>query len=384
MSQPPPSPEQMLYIAAGAMRAGNLAFAEILCRMILDGRPDDRSAPLMIAQIAQRLGIDRLPSAQAGRDKFLLIKAWGFGFWSDMDHVLGGLLLAEITGRVPVVHWGRNSLFSDDPARNAFEEFFEPVSALQIDDLIRDDFTYFPPKWSAKTLHDEDVNKWQGPHSRVAGIYLLNRPEMVIVADYYLPIIGLAPWIPAGHAMHGKSVEQIYHELFSRRLKPRRAVQDRIDAFHAKHLAGAPFIAAHVRGSDKRSELADLEQINSSYFEHIDEMAPDSNWRIFLLTDAQPTIAAFRARYGDRVVLTDAERTADQVGLHYKPGSQRSRRGVEVMVDTYVAARANRFIGNGASNVSCMVEHLKEWDPQDFRLLVPSIHHQRDPFLHQE
>src|SRR5947208_17137630 len=95
-SQRPPSPEQMLYIAAGGMRAGNLAFAEILCRMVLDVRPDDRSAQLMIAQIAQRLGLDRLPSLQAGRDKFLLIKAWGFGFWSDMDHVLGGLLLAEI------------------------------------------------------------------------------------------------------------------------------------------------------------------------------------------------------------------------------------------------------------------------------------------------
>ena len=119
--------------------------------MVLDVRPDDRSAQLMIAQIAQRLGLDRLPSLQAGRDKFLLIKAWGFGFWSDMDHVLGGLLLAEITGRMPVVHWGRNSLFSDDPARNAFDEFFEPVSAMRIDDLIRADFTYFPPKWSARS-----------------------------------------------------------------------------------------------------------------------------------------------------------------------------------------------------------------------------------------
>jgi len=44
-------------------------------------------------------------------EKFLLIKAWGYGFWSDVSHVLGQLLVAELTGRTPIVHWGQNSLF---------------------------------------------------------------------------------------------------------------------------------------------------------------------------------------------------------------------------------------------------------------------------------
>ncbi len=38
-------------------------------------------------------------------DRFLLIKSWGCGFWSDVDHVMGQLLVAEITNRIPVIYW---------------------------------------------------------------------------------------------------------------------------------------------------------------------------------------------------------------------------------------------------------------------------------------
>ena len=56
------------------------------------------------------------PSDYEGEQRFLLIKAWGFGFWSDVLHVLGGLMLAELTRRQPVVFWGSNSLYSLSPA----------------------------------------------------------------------------------------------------------------------------------------------------------------------------------------------------------------------------------------------------------------------------
>ncbi|MFH1020476.1 MAG: hypothetical protein V1782_07685, partial [Pseudomonadota bacterium] len=51
-------------------------------------------------------------------EKFLLIKAWGFGFWSDVSQILGQLLLAELTNRTPIIHWGSNSLFTDDATKN--------------------------------------------------------------------------------------------------------------------------------------------------------------------------------------------------------------------------------------------------------------------------
>jgi hypothetical protein len=384
MSHPLPTVPEMLHIAAGALAAGNVPFAEIVSRMVLDMHPDNRPAQHLIRQIAQQLGLDQPYAPQDHPDRYLLIKAWGYGFWSDMDHVLGCLLLAEMTGRVPVVHWGANSLFSDDPTRNAFENFFEPVSNADINTLASRSFSFFPGKWSADNLRTDELNKWAGADSRVGGIQLLNRTQNVLVADFYIPIIGLVPWIRPEHPLYGRSIEQIYRLLFQKYLRPVAQVQARIDSFYEQHLHAGEFIGVHVRGSDKQSEMPELHRINATYFFHIDQECADPSWRIFLLTDAQPIIGAFGQRYQDRLVLTACERTDDATGLHYKPSGHKSLRGVEVMVDTYLAARARRFIGNGASNVSCMVQHLKDWRDEDFQLLVPSIHHQRDPLLHQE
>lgn len=66
-----------------------------------------------------------VPHSKSGG--FLLIKSWGYGFWSDVEHVIGALLLAEMTGRTPVVHWGGNSYFSDDEGGGTP---FEPFSNL--------------------------------------------------------------------------------------------------------------------------------------------------------------------------------------------------------------------------------------------------------------
>jgi hypothetical protein len=37
--------------------------------------------------------------------------------------------------------------------------------------------------------------------------------------------------------------------------------------------------------------------------------------------------------------------------------------GREIMIDTYLALRADRFIGNGRSNVSAMIAVMKDWAP---------------------
>src|SRR5204863_5297276 len=80
-------------------------------------------------------------------ERYLLIKGWGFGFWADMAHVLGSLLLAEITDRVPLVHWGSESLFSDKSERDAFTHYFEPVSAVPLRQLARmQNASFFPPR----------------------------------------------------------------------------------------------------------------------------------------------------------------------------------------------------------------------------------------------
>ena len=69
---------------------------------------------------------------------------------------------------------------------------------------------------------------------------------------------------------------------------------------------------------------------------------------------------------------TDAQRTNAAVGLHHAPGNDGEKLGDEVMIDTYLALRCTRFIGNGRSNVSAMIALLKDWPEDTCRLLAPS------------
>jgi protein O-GlcNAc transferase len=374
--------DDALRMAADAIAADELTWAEALIRGVLDKTPEDPRAQQLLNDLAARIGVPRIHDAETDRPRFLLIKSWGKGFWSDVDHVLGALLAAEMTRRTPVIHWGPNNLFTAPGIKNAWDQFFEPVNSLQLSDVVGDRLTYFPPKWSAKNLDEENLNLWQGPGSRVTGLALLNRPEDVVVADFHVPVAGLIPWIEPCSPHRGRSPHEIYRYLFERYARPKTRMRAEVDAFHTRHLAGKPYVAVHWRGSDKYEEQRALRQINAQYFEHVDRLAADPAWRIFLLTDDAGAAAAFRQRYGDRLVLAEAERSSDAVGVHGKPGDG-PRRGMEVMRDTYLAARADRFIGNGASNVSAAVVHLKNWADADLVLLAPIRQYRTVPVLYR-
>jgi hypothetical protein len=121
--------------------------------------------------------------------------------------------LAEMTGRVPVVLWGKNSKFGDPAHGNAFEIHFEPVSSVSVADLSKPGLTYFPPKWTSRNLQEENLAKWAGAHARIAGISLLNRKEDVAVSDFYTKLYHLVPWLEPGSPYSGWEPAEVYrHE----------------------------------------------------------------------------------------------------------------------------------------------------------------------------
>ena len=132
---------------------------------------------------------------------YLLIKS--YGFWSDVEHVIGALLLAEMTGRTPVVHWGGNSYFTDDERGDAFGTFFEPLAALPRNDSAEEVDSIYPPKWSRDKLAENGLNVWDGAVSRLSGLYLLNRPEHLVVTYFFTQVVELPPWLPPDHWLQG-------------------------------------------------------------------------------------------------------------------------------------------------------------------------------------
>jgi hypothetical protein len=305
-------------------------------------------------------------------ERFLLIKAWGYGFFSDLDHVLGCLLLCEMTGRTPVTHWGRNSLFRLGDGTDAFRSYFEPLSPCSVNDLTGKGLDFWPPKWRDANLLADNVQKQFGEFSRLSALHMLHRPERILVSDYHTGVCTLLPWLPPSHPMHGRSASEALRYLVAKYLRPRPDILAEVDAFAGWHFAARPLLAVHIRGSDKFVEDRQHEQKLAVIPQAIDFLAgADRNCGIFLLTDSSAILAQYQQRYGSRVVSTDCLRTESRTGLHYTGQPDKRRLGAEVLRDALLAARCDRFIGIGSSNVSCAINHLKEWTPGTTVLLGP-------------
>ena len=394
--------------ANDALARGNLQLADYLCREALRDNPQDALAMSLLGHMASGLRRHQLADAwftralslrpgsaeisawrdraremaqaaralaastatkAVARPRYLLIKAWGYGFWSDMDHVVGQLLLAELTGRTPVVQWGANTLFGAVGVANAFELFFRPVSGATQDGLAAWGQSFFPAKWTAATLRDENVNKFQGPGSRTSALHLMARDEDVVVSDFHGKVVDLIGWIEPDSPWHGLDYQAIYRRLYAKYIQLQPALQARVDAFANERMAGRRWVAVHVRGSDKITELRDLELVNAQYQHRIDRMLQaDPAMGIFLLTDSEHFAREYRQKYGDRVLAADVARSADATGVHYA-GHEGRKLGEEVVMDAHLAARCDAFLGNGASNVSTAIRHLKDWAPGSYELI---------------
>jgi hypothetical protein len=386
LSKDPDDPVAYAFLGSLA-RALNLnEFALEYFRRARKLAPQWEVPTVNVAQLEtlHRDGATTIDAEVEGRQRFLLIKAWGYGFWSDVFHVLGQLLLAEMTNRTPVVYWGANSRFGDGTAGNAFEFFFEPVSGVSMEELEDSNLSFFPDKWNYSNLRDEDIDKWRGKYSRLTGLFCLGRSEDVVVSDFYTGVINLMPWIPAHHPLVRSSVDEIYGYLVEKYLKPTSGIRDAVNNFFVSNLEGNGYMSVHIRGSDKIDEHENLHEINRKYTELVDrELERDKGLHIFLMTDDDRIHEEFCDRYGDRIISTDCQRTTDNRGIHYYENADGRKLGEEVMLDTYLAARAKKFIGHGGSNPSLMVRYLMGWENQGVQILDEITLHHYNTFLHK-
>jgi protein O-GlcNAc transferase len=395
-----------LQYAKGAFAAGQLSASEIVCRNILDEEPDCAGAHELLGFIAVKVGLLQqakthfdaaLRNESPGRhilkrirygsrflsialkglrkerseDRFLVIKSWGAGFWADVSHVLGCMLLAEVTNRIPVIHWGKNCLYGDGTSQSAFQNYFEPASNISLDDLLQiPSATFFPPKWERNNLAEENIARRQGEGSCLGAVHFLNRPETIAVADFYIGVVYVAPWIPRHHAMHGKPLKELYFYLIGKYLHARPGILAECKAFFEQHLAGAPCIAVHLRGSDKIAEEKDLPETNATIRDAVASMP--KHYRIFLLTDDEHDLADMKNAYGDRLIATDCQRTNTLRGTHFLPSVYPLKAGLEIVRDAYLALMADQFIGSGGSNVSAMIAMMKPWPPGTCALIGKS------------
>ncbi len=271
------------------------------------------------------------------QDKFLLINTTGDGFWYDMHHTLSHLLLAEITQRIPVIYWGSKSMYSTDETSNAFEQYFFPVSKYGMDGLIEN------------IGHNSDIEI----SNRCADI-----DGIICRMDEACPYFGL------------NSLE-IYRIMLEKYIRLRPEVEKEINDFYDINMAGKDIIAVHIRGSDKILEVSHLHELNKLYPAKISNYLkerPDAF--IFLMTDCKDILAEYKNIYGDKLINTDCKRVLKiGGGVHFQEYVHNKLKGIEIIKDTWLAAKCDYFIGNGFSNVSRAVCELKGWQNQNITLL---------------
>jgi hypothetical protein len=280
---------------------------------------------------------------------------------------------------VPLVCWGANSRFggSGDPARSAWDRFFEPVSPVRLTELLGRGHSYFPPKWNDTNLTAPENNTMSGPYSRIAALPFLTRTEAVTVSDFHAPLAALLALLPAGHPLGAGPLEEAYMGLLKKYVKPRREIVEKVEALEAT--LARPVLAVHVRGSDKSVEVKDLDAFHRAYQAAIDRAggAMGGSPSMLLLTDWAPVVAAYRARYGERVTVTTAGKTEGKIGMHFQRERMGAALGEEVLVDVLLGARCDGMVGMGWSNVSLFMEYfgrLRGWESSRVELIGPRMH----------
>ena len=195
---------------------GNLPLAEIYARRCLARKECVDQASLLMDELRHAYGMpqgyvlsERNPLHPHGEGRYLVIKAWGQGFWSEGHHFAGQLLLAELTQRKPIALWGRNCLFRKSSDVEASRNFFAGISAARVEGIPHT-ATIYPPKWSWENIHKDNVNLWLGDHSRMAAQYFFAREEVVLVSDFYSPICSIRPWIDCSSRYYGMTDDELY------------------------------------------------------------------------------------------------------------------------------------------------------------------------------
>lgn len=339
-------------------------------------------------------------------DRFLLIKPWSYRLWSDVEHVLGQLLIAEITNRIPVVFWPTHCLHNGFIHTNGFELYFEPVSDYSIFDLVKPEYTFYPPIWDADNLLMEDPGKDSWIYRSIGD--LLSSDANVVVGDVYFSISEIIPFIKKDKETYGMTATEIYRYLYRKYIRIKRDILNEVQGFYHSWLKdGHPLLAVHVRREeddmiiDVRKDMADelywrrnsrkygvkstnnpkrkyrflgkgkMLKANTQYHSEIKKIINRySVKKIFLLTDSAEVVDEYKKMYGDMLVFTDCKRLSDtEPAYKLENHVVKRRRGVEVIKDACLAAQCDFFIGNDFSSLSRAISRIKDWPDGNIKLL---------------
>jgi len=377
--------------AVEAWSSGDLPLAFHLCQASMARGNDRAELHGLMASIAIALGqfaraadyleaaARRTPVTTDAGPRYLVIQPWGCGFWGEVDHVLCQLAVAEITGRIPIVHWGAQGTYAARGRENSWEAYFQPVAGVRLPDLAGEERRVFPSYSQSSGLARTSLEQGRPHDQRTSSLYALSAPEEIVVADRYDRLLDILPWAPAGHWLTQLPPDEVYRRLYAKYMRLTPQLAEEVERMAEAVLPTGPVLAVHYRAQTASKDNESIEHRSltwEQYFPTVDRFLSDvPGGKIFLLTDLRPCLEAFRARYGDRLSMLEAQRLdrADQIEVRLMADVDLEAAAKQVVLDVYLAARCDAFLGDGASGVSCAVGHLKHWPSGTYQLLRANV-----------
>ena len=253
-------------------------------------------------------------AAQAGLEPVLLIKGKG-GFGNRILAASTGIVLAELTGRRPVIDW-RDGIFLPEGV-NLYPLLFDAPDTCD-PETFDDAREVIPSIWAGRLAERTGAlidSECGGRHAspfvyRKLSIDLArpDHPAPVAVFFSYLPKLARLRGRMARHPLYrGRSSDDVLRSVLARHFTPNARVRHAVDALFAGR--ERPVIGVHIRHTDLAVPLAPFE----AALGRLRRDMPESE--IFLATDSAAVQDRF-TRLFDRTFVIDKALSDGPGGLH--------------------------------------------------------------------
>jgi len=313
--------------------------------------------------------------------KYLVIKSWGYDFWSDVHHLASQILVAELTHRIPIIWWGNNFLYDDGTGVENFSKYFLPINDESLD-IVTGNGNIYPPKWDCNNIKQENLNKWSGSFSRFAAQYIFSRAEDIVVSDFYSTLDSIIPWIDMSSNHYGKSEDILYAKIFQNYLKINDRIMKKVNNFFDVYMKNKVWVAVHVPVSANKEEIKSFQQNAERMYPYVDlVLKKNPQMGILLLTDLPEMVLLFEFRYGEKILTLNGQYAKSSTLLGQVPIIGKEP-GDETVIASYLATKCDIFLGRKDSNMSLAIYSLKNWAPGCFHLAGESNLRSRNYSLH--
>ncbi len=255
------------------------------------------------------------------------------GFSAFLIYVLNGVRKARELNAIPVIDFNAKNVpyfHEASKGENVWAYFFESISSFELNDVLEwrksgqiteDQIAYLDLAQAGKD-HQNDPN-------RLATFWAWEKPR------------DKRAWMNTKRALGRTYVQEF--------IRPKENIKSKVDDFISAHFKADYIIGVHIRGTDFcYANPTSLE----SYFREIAALLRENEkqeYRIFLATDQEQYVEAFKQQHGEKVLCWDAVRSDNHICPVRFDHVSGYKKGEDVLIDMLLLSSCHHVIKGAAA-----------------------------------